>query len=156
VFVPIFALFRFFLIFVGILQMFLMHESPSKAVTFEHQIKDVSDAFVWLTQNLSKFGIENPKIIVGGHSAGGHLALNFCLRPEKYLPPNQIDLVRFLSGCVGVSGVYHLGRMNKNLFLRYWYIVGAFGNKKEDLREFFSFDTCKKTFISGSFDQCNI
>jgi len=32
------------------------------------------------------------------------------MRPEKYLPEDRKTASRYLSGCIGVSGVYHLGK----------------------------------------------
>jgi acetyl esterase/lipase len=82
----------------------LMPANPHPA-----QIEDVAAAFAWTHENISKYGGDPARIIVAGHSAGGHLASLLALDPQWLrrfkLSPDAIRAV------VSLSGVYDLSRV---------------------------------------------
>lgn len=48
---------------------------------FPAQLHDVAAAIDWVWRNAADLGIDRRRIVVGGHSAGGHLAVLACLHP---------------------------------------------------------------------------
>ncbi len=48
---------------------------------FPRQLQDVAAAIAWVFRNAAEFGIDPDRIVIGGHSAGGHLAALTCLHP---------------------------------------------------------------------------
>jgi acetyl esterase/lipase len=69
----------------------------------EH-IKDVAHAFAWTCTNVARYGGDPARIVVLGHSAGGHL-VSLLTTDEKYLRAegrNRKDI----RGVIGVCGVY--------------------------------------------------
>lgn len=69
----------------------------------EH-VKDVAAAFAWTVSAVAKHGGDPKKIVVGGHSAGGHLA-SLLATDETYLKAEKRSLAD-VRGIVGVAGVY--------------------------------------------------
>ncbi|HEX9396861.1 MAG TPA: alpha/beta hydrolase [Burkholderiales bacterium] len=51
---------------------------------FPAQLDDVKAALQWVRANIARYGGDPERIVVGGHSAGGHLAALACL---EQLPP---------------------------------------------------------------------
>ena len=41
---------------------------------FPRQLEDVAAAIAWVFRNAAQFGIDRDRLVIGGHSAGGHLA----------------------------------------------------------------------------------
>jgi acetyl esterase/lipase len=82
----------------------LMPANPHPA-----QIEDVAAAFAWTHEYISKYGGDPNKIIVSGHSAGGHLTSLLALDPKWLrrfkLPTSAIRAV------VSLSGVYDVARV---------------------------------------------
>ena len=76
----------------------------SPTVTHPAHIEDIARAFAWVAENIADYGGDPSRIIVGGHSAGGHLAslLTFdsqYLEAVKHSPDE-------IAGVLSVSGVY--------------------------------------------------
>lgn len=67
-------------------------------------IEDVAKAFAWTVDNIGKYGGDAKKVVVGGHSAGGHLAALLATN-ETYLKTEKKQRAD-VKGVVGVSGVY--------------------------------------------------
>lgn len=67
-------------------------------------IEDVAKAFAWTVDNVGKYGGDAKKVVIGGHSAGGHLAALLATN-EDYLKAEKRSLAD-VRGVVGVSGVY--------------------------------------------------
>jgi acetyl esterase/lipase len=86
----------------------LMPASPHPA-----QIEDVAAAFAWTHEYISKYGGDPNKIIVAGHSAGGHLASLLALDPKWLqrfkLPTSAIRAVVSLSGVYDVTHITAFG-----------------------------------------------
>ncbi len=82
----------------------LMPANPHPA-----QIEDAAAAFAWTHQYISKYGGDPKRIVVAGHSAGGHLASLLALDPQ-WLKQFQLpaDAIRAV---VSISGVYDLSSL---------------------------------------------
>jgi acetyl esterase/lipase len=82
----------------------LMPANPHPA-----QIEDIAAAFDWTHEYISKYGGDPNRIVVSGHSAGGHLASLLALDPKWLqrfkLPAGAIRAV------VSLSGVYDVARV---------------------------------------------
>ncbi len=74
----------------------------------EH-VKDVARAFAWTRRNVAAHGGDPDRIVLLGHSAGGHLVALLATDPsllvDKELALNDTDR-KALRGVVSVSGVY--------------------------------------------------
>lgn len=49
---------------------------------FPCQLQDVATAIGWVWKNARQFGIDPDRLVISGHSAGGHLAALACLHPQ--------------------------------------------------------------------------
>ena len=85
-------------------------------------------AFAWTYHNVARYGGDPERIVVVGHSAGGHLA-SLLVTDPGYLADPALRLPRevrqFLRGVIGVCGVYRVpGPEEFNLMLThivaYW------------------------------------
>lgn len=74
------------------------------AVKHPAHIEDVAKAFAWTAENIGKRGGDAQKIVVSGHSAGGHLAALLATN-EAYLKAEKKSLAD-ARGVIGISGVY--------------------------------------------------
>jgi acetyl esterase/lipase len=87
-------------------------------------VQDVKRAIVWMKENANRYGVNPNKIVVGGGSAGGHLALLAAYTANKpQFTPNELDGKK-VSACAVVSlyGLAELKLMyyhtNQNLLPR--------------------------------------
>jgi acetyl esterase/lipase len=78
----------------------------SPQVQHPAHIEDVARAFAWTYRHIARYGGRADQIVVGGHSAGGHLA---CLlaTEARYLRKEGLS-TDVIKGVVSVSGVYQL------------------------------------------------
>ncbi len=53
-------------------------------VQYSDQVDDLAHAFAWLSDNIATWGGDPSRIVVGGHSAGGHLAALLAM-DDRYL-----------------------------------------------------------------------
>jgi acetyl esterase/lipase len=69
-------------------------------------IGDVKHAVAWMKENASRFGVEPDKIVIGGASAGGHLALLAGYTPEHpaFTPEELKDTDLSVCGIVSYYG----------------------------------------------------
>ncbi|BBK34077.1 arylformamidase [Stella humosa] len=70
------------------------------AVTIDHIVDQMRRAVAWVHRNAGTFGGDPARLIVSGHSAGGHLAAMMALADWGGPPP--------LRGCLAISGVFDL------------------------------------------------
>ena len=77
------------------------------AHVFPAGFEDCCDAVAWIYQNISKYGGDENRIFVGGHSAGGHYAALMALQQDwqgqRQLPADVIK------GALPISGTYEFG-----------------------------------------------
>ena len=76
-------------------------------VTYDQQVEDLARAFVWLKQNIATYGGDPDQIIVGGHSAGGHL-IGLLAMDERYLDATGYK-ADSISGVLLVSAALDVG-----------------------------------------------
>jgi acetyl esterase/lipase len=89
----------------------LINYRLSPVVKHPEHARDVARAFAWTCRNIARYGGDPTRIILAGHSAGGHLA---CLvaTDKTYLADPALKLTdrdrAGLCGVVGISGVYRI------------------------------------------------
>ncbi len=85
------------------------------SVTLEDVVRDTVSAVTWLYLHAGHYGANPHRMVVSGHSAGGHLAAMMlaCQWPRWHgaLPP---DVVR---GALAISGLYDLEPLRHTTFL---------------------------------------
>jgi acetyl esterase/lipase len=78
----------------------------SPGVKHPEHIRDVARAFAWAQRHIAEYGGRPDRMIVLGHSAGGHLAA-LLATDETYLKAEGLRTAD-IKGVVAVSGVYHI------------------------------------------------
>ncbi len=78
----------------------------SPQVKHPEHIKDVARAFAWTHKHIAEYGGRADRLIVSGHSAGGHLAALLCT-DESWLRAEGLSLAD-VRGAVPISGVYEI------------------------------------------------
>jgi acetyl esterase/lipase len=76
----------------------------SPGVRHPEHIKDVASAFAWTCRNAARYGGDPDRIVVCGHSAGGHL-VSLLATDEQYLKAEGRSR-KDIRGVIGVCGVY--------------------------------------------------
>ena len=85
------------------------------AVSIEHIVMQVACALAWTWRNAQTYGGDPQRIVVAGHSAGGHLAtMMLALDWTAYQPDLPARLVK---GAVSLSGVFDLEPLRHAPFL---------------------------------------
>ena len=75
-------------------------------VTIEHIVRQMLKAHAWLYRNARLYGADPDRLLVCGHSAGGHLAAMMAACSwQEYAPDLPSDLVK---GALAISGIYDL------------------------------------------------
>ena len=59
-------------------------------VTVDKTLDDAAEAVAWVFKNISRYGGDNRKIVVTGHSAGGYLGMLICLN-KSWLARYEVD-----------------------------------------------------------------
>jgi arylformamidase len=85
------------------------------AVSVEHIVLQIARAVAWVHRNAAGFGGDPSRLVVAGHSAGGHLAtMMLCCR----WPDLAADLPqRLVQSALSVSGVFELEPLRHAPFL---------------------------------------
>ncbi len=89
------------------------------------QIGDVAAAVALLQQALPERGGDVRRLVIGGHSAGGHLAALLALEPRHLIACGGDP--SGLVGVAGLSGVYDLARAGGVTWMRQRWVVPTFG-----------------------------
>lgn len=101
----------------------------SPAVKHPAHVRDVVRAVKWVYQHIAEYGGDPHRLVLSGHSAGGHLAALAAL-DERYL--NEVGLPGdCLSGVAALSGVYNVSRMARARFARRLMVEPAFGTESD-------------------------
>ncbi|MBI2298843.1 MAG: alpha/beta hydrolase [Armatimonadetes bacterium] len=101
----------------------------SPQVRHPEHAKDAAAALKWVQDHIAEYGGDPQRLVVGGHSAGGHLCSLVTL-DRHYLTDIGGDPT-LIRGVAALSGVYDLRRMAKIRFLRESMILKAFGDDEE-------------------------
>jgi arylformamidase len=97
----------------------------TKSAWYPDNVEDVAAAFRWVVEHIEENGGDARKIVVFGHSAGGHLASLLATHPDY-----GTSLRPAIRGVVTMSGAYELNSLNKV----FWHdavtqtFQGGFGN----------------------------
>lgn len=78
----------------------------SPAVKYPTHIEDVARAFAWVYTNADRYGIDAERIVIHGHSAGGHLVSLLAL-DTSFLEAEGIPAAA-IKGVIPTSGIYDL------------------------------------------------
>jgi acetyl esterase/lipase len=83
----------------------------SPAVQHPEHCKDMARAYAWVRKNIKEYGGDPDRIVLSGHSAGGHLAALVGTDPE-FLNDPELKLTdadrAALKGILSISGVYRI------------------------------------------------
>ncbi|ETW05947.1 hypothetical protein H310_03581 [Aphanomyces invadans] len=84
-----------------------MNYRLSPEVMYPEHIRDVLHALQWVHREIHKFGGDNERIVLMGHSAGAHSVIKLAL-------DDGIDFPNCpqLTGVIGISGVYNIVRLS--------------------------------------------
>ena len=78
----------------------------SPTVKYPTHIEDVARAFAWVYANAGRYGIDAEKIVIHGHSAGGHLVSLLAL-DSSFLEAEGVPAAA-IKGVIPTSGIYDL------------------------------------------------
>lgn len=73
---------------------------------YQQQVQEVAASIAWTLENAERFGGDPKRIIVCGHSAGGHLS-SLALLDNRWLAPFGHSVAE-IAGLMLISGVYDL------------------------------------------------
>jgi arylformamidase len=85
-------------------------------VTVEHIVLQMARALAWVWRHAHAYGGDRTRIVVAGHSAGGHIAAMLaCCRWPELAADLPADLMR---GAMSISGVFDLAPLRRTAFLQ--------------------------------------
>ncbi len=89
----------------------LINYRLSPRVKHPEHVKDVARAFAWVSKNIADHGGDPDRIVLVGHSAGGHL-VTLLVADESYLSDRALGLDararKSIRAVVSLSGVYRV------------------------------------------------
>jgi acetyl esterase/lipase len=89
----------------------LINYRLAPSVKYEKQVEDVARAYAWVRRHIADYGGDPERILLAGHSAGGHLAALFAT-DERYWRDPDLGLKdadrKALRGVAAVCGVYRI------------------------------------------------
>lgn len=74
--------------------------------TYEDQLRDFGAALTLVQTQAEQYGLDPTQVFVGGHSAGGHLALSLALRWDTFTGPCAGEPCPAPIGAIGIEGIY--------------------------------------------------
>ena len=83
-----------------------LERDPSAVVHPDHT-EDGAAAVAWLYANAAAYGLDRTRIVIGGHSAGGHMTGLHALQ-TALLDAEDPDVHGALRGVIGIEGIYDL------------------------------------------------
>lgn len=93
----------------------LPNHALAPAVTVRHIVLQLVQAVAWVRRHIARYGGDPSRIVVAGHSAGGHLAaMMLACRWAKVAADLPAQLVQ---AAVAVSGVFDLAPLRRAPFL---------------------------------------
>ena len=108
----------------------------SPAVKHPEHIKDVARAFAWTKNNIAKHGGKPDRIVISGHSAGGHLVA-LLATDDTYLKAEGLTL-KDIKGVIPISGIYSLPKELPKEFFK-----EVFGDDPEIRKNAFAIAHCQ-------------
>jgi acetyl esterase/lipase len=89
----------------------LINYRLSPGVKHPEHVKDVARAFAWVRKNVADYGGDPDRIVLAGHSAGGHL-VTLLVADESHLSDPALaldaDARKAIRAVVSLSGVYRV------------------------------------------------
>jgi acetyl esterase/lipase len=76
-------------------------------VTIAEQAEDLALAFAWIVENIADYGGDPARIVVGGHSAGGHLTSLMAM--DAHYLESVGHSTQDIAGILPISGVLDVG-----------------------------------------------
>ncbi|KAG9295435.1 hypothetical protein G9A89_013464 [Geosiphon pyriformis] len=89
-------------------------------------VQDAAAAVKWVSQNGDKYGYQEDKIYLSGHSAGGFITAQLIFLPE-YLGNLDPDISNRLRGVIGIQGVYDIPNFLRSDERYEQIVIPAFG-----------------------------
>jgi arylformamidase len=86
------------------------------AVSLEHLTWQLVRALQWVWQNAAQYGGDAQRVVVAGHSAGGHLAA--MLLSCRWKQVNEVLPAQLVGGALSISGLFDLEPLRHTPFLQ--------------------------------------
>lgn len=136
----------------GVLGVELTHRLSSEA-RFPAQIADVKYALRWLKANAGRFGLDADRIVVGGHSAGAHLAALAAVAPDhpRLEPDDAPAASSRVHGAIPINGLFNLeklGQIHPSRLFASEFIYELFGARYVERPDAYRVGSCV-THIDG-------
>eukprot|EP01129_Flabellula_baltica_P005906 TRINITY_DN2168_c0_g2_i1.p1 TRINITY_DN2168_c0_g2~~TRINITY_DN2168_c0_g2_i1.p1 ORF type:complete len:329 (+),score=37.78 TRINITY_DN2168_c0_g2_i1:1-987(+) len=125
---------RIYGVMVGISALIMYLEERRKVhVSFPSHLEDIAASFKWMVENIEAYGGDPNRVVIAGHSAGGHmitlLVFNDDFRDVVLKDEQFFDRIK---GIISVSGCYSITRMWETNFIgRHVYCEPVFGRNPD-------------------------